>query len=237
MTLPQFSGEDLVPKPADKVEEAEPWDGRQQRHAPLSPGVGHVPLLRRPSFPLPIGAAGKTYCWGLLIICSLLDKSFTAIILGYCDNRILWQITCYESEQWTNEQVWPFFGCCTAGSQTDAGRHQLYNNDSLVFFPLLGFNMQLLIKKCCKMSRYFDKLLIVTLLPFRNSVTISEYHCIHLPNWRNPLPQSPSDLAGYYAAAAAAAGHHPFPFPFSIHGKLHTVWGGNLFRRFGKMFS
>ena len=62
MTLPQFSGEDLVPKPADKVEEAEPWDGRQQRHAPLSPGVGHVPLLRRPSFPLPIGAAGKTYC-------------------------------------------------------------------------------------------------------------------------------------------------------------------------------
>ena len=32
------------------------------------------------------------------------------------------------------EQVWPFFGCCTAYSQTDTGRHQVYNNDSLVLF-------------------------------------------------------------------------------------------------------
>ena len=28
----------------------------------------------------------------------------------------------------------PFIGCCTADSQTDAGRHQLYNNGSLVLF-------------------------------------------------------------------------------------------------------
>ena len=28
----------------------------------------------------------------------------------------------------------PFFGCCTADSQTDVGRHQLYNNGSLVLF-------------------------------------------------------------------------------------------------------
>jgi len=34
------------------------------------------------------------------------------------------------------EQVWPFFGCCTADSQTDAGRHQLYNNGSLVLFSI-----------------------------------------------------------------------------------------------------
>ena len=31
-----------------------------------------------------------------------------------------------------------FVGCCTADSQTDTGRHQLYNNCSLVFPPLLG---------------------------------------------------------------------------------------------------
>ena len=38
------------------------------------------------------------------------------------------------SKQWKKEQVWPFFGCCTADSQTDAGKHQLYNNGSLNFF-------------------------------------------------------------------------------------------------------
>ena len=38
------------------------------------------------------------------------------------------------SNQWKKEQVWPFFGCCTADSQTDAGRHQLYNNGLLVLF-------------------------------------------------------------------------------------------------------
>ena len=27
-----------------------------------------------------------------------------------------------------------FVGCCTADSQTDTGRHQLYNNGSLVLF-------------------------------------------------------------------------------------------------------
>ena len=46
-------------------------------------------------------------------------------------------------KQWKKEQVWPFFGCCTADSQTDAGRNQLYNNDSLVLFstaPLLMGN-------------------------------------------------------------------------------------------------
>ena len=34
-------------------------------------------------------------------------------------------------KQWKKEQVWPFFGYCTADSQTDAGIHQLYNNGSL----------------------------------------------------------------------------------------------------------
>ena len=33
-------------------------------------------------------------------------------------------------------QVRPFYGCCTADSQTDTGRHQLYNNSSLVHFSL-----------------------------------------------------------------------------------------------------
>ena len=32
------------------------------------------------------------------------------------------------------KQVLPFFGCCTADSQTDAGRHQLFINGSLVLF-------------------------------------------------------------------------------------------------------
>jgi len=36
------------------------------------------------------------------------------------------------------EKFGNFFGCFTADSQTDAGRHQLYNNGSLVLFPLLG---------------------------------------------------------------------------------------------------
>ena len=39
-------------------------------------------------------------------------------------------------KQLKKEQVWPFFGCCTADSQTDndASRHQLYNNGQLVLF-------------------------------------------------------------------------------------------------------
>ena len=32
------------------------------------------------------------------------------------------------------EHVWQFFGFCTADSQTDTGRHQLYNDGSLVIF-------------------------------------------------------------------------------------------------------
>ena len=36
--------------------------------------------------------------------------------------------------QWKKEQVLAFFGCCTADSQTDTGRHQLNNNGSLVIF-------------------------------------------------------------------------------------------------------
>ena len=55
-----FSGQNLVPKPADQVEEAEPGHGRQQRHAPLSPGIDPVPLLRRSPLPLPLGTAGET---------------------------------------------------------------------------------------------------------------------------------------------------------------------------------
>ena len=38
------------------------------------------------------------------------------------------------AKQWKKEQVLPFFGCCTADSQTDPGRHQLHNNGSLVYF-------------------------------------------------------------------------------------------------------
>ena len=36
------------------------------------------------------------------------------------------------TKQWKKGQVWPFFGCCAADSQTDAGRHQLYDTSSLV---------------------------------------------------------------------------------------------------------
>ena len=36
------------------------------------------------------------------------------------------------SKQWKKEQVRPFFGCCTADSQT--GIHQLYNDGSLGTF-------------------------------------------------------------------------------------------------------
>ena len=42
---------------------------------------------------------------------------------------------CVYAKQWKKEQIWPFFGCCTADSQTYAGRHQLYNNGSLVLLP------------------------------------------------------------------------------------------------------
>ena len=37
-------------------------------------------------------------------------------------------------KQWKKDQVWPFFGCCTADSPTDKSRHQPYNNGSLVLF-------------------------------------------------------------------------------------------------------
>ena len=40
----------------------------------------------------------------------------------------------YVPKEWKNEQVWLFFGCWSADSQTDTGRHQLYNNGSLVLF-------------------------------------------------------------------------------------------------------
>ena len=40
-------------------------------------------------------------------------------------------------KQWKKKPVWPFFGCYSADSQTDAGIHQLYNNGSLGVFPLL----------------------------------------------------------------------------------------------------
>ena len=43
------------------------------------------------------------------------------------------------TKQWKKEQVWPFFGCCTADSQTEAGRYQLYNNGSLVRFSTACF--------------------------------------------------------------------------------------------------
>ena len=39
-------------------------------------------------------------------------------------------------KQWKKEQVLPYFGCCTADSQTDAGRQQLYNNGLLVLFSI-----------------------------------------------------------------------------------------------------
>ena len=34
-------------------------------------------------------------------------------------------------KQWKKEQVLPFIGGCTADSQTDTGRLQLYNNGPL----------------------------------------------------------------------------------------------------------
>ena len=37
-------------------------------------------------------------------------------------------------KQWKKEPVWPFFCCYTADSLTDTGRHQLYNNGSLILF-------------------------------------------------------------------------------------------------------
>ena len=40
--------------------------------------------------------------------------------------------------------------------------------------------MRLLIINYSEMFWYCDKLLIVTLLPFPNSVTLSDYHCIHI---------------------------------------------------------
>ena len=44
------------------------------------------------------------------------------------------QIINLRTKQWTKGQVWPYFGCCTADSQTDWGRNQLYNNCSLFLF-------------------------------------------------------------------------------------------------------
>ena len=44
------------------------------------------------------------------------------------------------SKQRKKEQVWQFFGCCTADSQTDAGRYQLmYNNGLHVLFSIACF--------------------------------------------------------------------------------------------------
>ena len=47
----------------------------------------------------------------------------------------------WEDDAWKKEQVWPFCCCCCAAdSQTDAGRHQLYNNGPLVLFSTAWLN-------------------------------------------------------------------------------------------------
>ena len=38
------------------------------------------------------------------------------------------------SQAMEKKQVRPFFGCCAADSQPDAGRYQMFNNGSLVLF-------------------------------------------------------------------------------------------------------
>ena len=50
------------------------------------------------------------------------------------DTRALPSSSALFIKQWNKEQVMPFFGCCTADSQTNKVRHQLYNNGSLVLF-------------------------------------------------------------------------------------------------------
>ena len=57
-------------------------------------------------------------------------------------------------KQWKKEQVWPYFGYCTADSQTDAARHQLYNNGSLVLFYTASFMFDLsILRTALKMSK------------------------------------------------------------------------------------
>ena len=60
--------------------------------------------------------------------CTGCDAASNALIIKVFFSR------CILDKQWKKEQVWPFLGCFTAGSQTDAGRYQLYNNGSLVLF-------------------------------------------------------------------------------------------------------
>ena len=54
----------------------------------------------------------------------------TLLLRTRATRRPSWNTT----KQWKKEQVWQFFGCCTADSQTDTGRNQLYNNGSPVLF-------------------------------------------------------------------------------------------------------
>ena len=57
-------------------------------------------------------------------LCNLLCKHLMLkIMFGLMYARII--------KQWKIEQVWPYFSCCTADSQIDAGKHQLHNNGSL----------------------------------------------------------------------------------------------------------
>ena len=63
------------------------------------------------------GTTSRSWTWSPQIILGLKNTTFKLI-----------------AKQWKKEQVWPFVGCCTAYSQTDAGIHQLYNNSSLVLF-------------------------------------------------------------------------------------------------------
>ena len=68
------------------------------------------------------------------LLLAVAEKCVTGIIMNHesilgmsCPSAVC-TLCCVKTKQWKKEQVWPFSGFCTADSQNDSGRQQLYSN-------------------------------------------------------------------------------------------------------------
>ena len=62
---------------------------------------------------------------------------------------------CFEQAVRKNKQIWPLFGFCTADSQTDTGRHQLYINGLLVLYSTAWYSHSI------SLFKHFDNFLLI----------------------------------------------------------------------------
>ena len=87
------------------------------------------------------------------------------------------------TKQWKKEQVWPFLGCCTADSQTETGRHQLYNNGSLVLFSTAWMEQVFSSSQTCAISE-------VTAHDLRPPISNCALVRLHVPSSSPPSRES-----------------------------------------------